>query len=138
MTMASINDICTQIVEKVDDGLGCAVVDLESGLLLGVAHKVPYFTQSYLDAVAAAAVDMFRGRTVRAVEDMIGQQRGTNESLRLVHEVQMTTEKTYHFMQILPNKQNSLLVLITGRRANLGMGWSAIRQSVPQLEPLVP
>ena len=135
--MASINDICNEIVNKVDDGLGCAVVDLESGLLLGVAHKVPYFTQSYLDAVAAAAGDMFRGRTVRAVEDMISQQRG-GESIRLVHEVQMSTEKTYHFMQILPNKKNSLLVLITGRRANLGMGWSAVRQAVPQLEPLVP
>lgn len=136
--MASINDICNEVTEKVDDGLGCAVVDLESGLLLGVAHKVPYFTQSYLDAVAAAAVDMFRGRTVRAVEDMIGQQRGTNESLRLVHEIQMTTEKTFHFMHVLPNKPNSLLVLITGRRANLGMGWSAVRQAVPTLEPLIP
>ncbi|GAB4192431.1 MAG: hypothetical protein Tsb002_22040 [Wenzhouxiangellaceae bacterium] len=135
--MASINDICNQIVEKVDDGLGCAVVDLDSGLLLGVAHKVPYFTQSYLDAVAAAAVDMFRGRTVRAVEDMIAQQRGT-DSNRLVQEIQMTTEKTYHFMQILPSKQNALVVLITGRKANLGMGWSAIRNASPQLEPLVP
>lgn len=135
--MASINDICNQIVEKVDDGLGCSVVDLDSGLLLGVAHKVPYFTQSYLDAVAAAAVDMFRGRTVRAVEDMIAQQRGT-DSTRLVQEIQMTTEKTYHFMTILPSKQNALVVLITGRKANLGMGWSAIRNALPQLEPLVP
>lgn len=135
--MASINDICNDVVAKVDDGLGCAVVDLESGLLLGVAHKVPYFTQSYLDAVAAAAVDMFRGRTVRAVEDMIAQQRGSG-NMRLVHEIQMTTEKTYHFMQILPNKPNALLVLITGRRANLGLGWSALRQAVPTLEPLVP
>lgn len=136
--MASINDICNSVVGKVDDGLGCAVVDLESGLLLGVAHKVPYFTQSYLDAVAAAAVDMFRGRTVRAVEDMIGQQRGSSESVRLVHEIQMSTEKTFHFMQILPNKPNTLLVLITGRRANLGMGWSALRNTVPLLEPLIP
>lgn len=136
--MASINDICNEVVRKVDDGLGCAVVDLDSGLLLGVAHKVPYFTQSYLDAVAAAAVDMFRGRTVRAVEDMIAQQRGTSESIRLVHEIQMTTEKTYHFMQILPNKNNALVVLITGRGANLGLGWSALRQALPMLEPLVP
>jgi hypothetical protein len=72
----SINQICTEIVNDVDSALGCAVVDLNSGLLLGVSHNVPYFTQSYLDAVAAAAVDMFRGRTVSAVEDMIANMRG--------------------------------------------------------------
>ena len=71
-----INDICAEIVRNVDAALGCAVVDLNSGLLLGVSHNVPYFTQSYLDAVAAAAVDMFRGRTVSTVEDMIGNMRG--------------------------------------------------------------
>lgn len=135
--MSKLNDICSDIVNNVDNGMGCALVDLESGLLLAVAHKVPYFTQGYLDAVAAAAVDMFRGRTVRAVEDMLASQRG-GASVRLLKEVQMTTEKTYHFMLILPNKPNSLVVLITGRKANLGMGWSAIRSAVPQLEPLVP
>ena len=135
--MSKINQLCESVTNNVDDALGFAVVDLESGLLLGVGHKVPYFTQSYLDAVAAAAVDMFRGRTVRAVEDMLSSQRGS-VSNRLIKEVQMTTDKTYHFMLVLPNKPNTLLVLITGRRANLGMGWSAVRQAVAQFEPLVP
>jgi hypothetical protein len=135
--MSTINQVCEKVIGSVDDALGFAVVDLESGLLLGVGHKVPYFTQSYLDAVAAAAVDMFRGRTIRAVEDMLSSQRGVS-SVRLVKEVQMTTDKTYHFMSVLPNKPNALVVLITGRRANLGMGWSAVRQSISQIEPLVP
>ena len=135
--MSKINQVGESVINNVDDALGFAVVDLDSGLLLGVAHKVPYFSQSYLDAVAAAAVDMFRGRTVRAVEDMLSSQRGVG-STRLIKEVQMTTDKTYHFMLVLPSKPNTLLVLITGRRANLGMGWSAVRQAIPQIEPLVP
>ncbi len=135
--MSTINQVCESVISNVDDALGFAVVDLESGLLLGVGHKVPYFTQSYLDAVAAAAVDMFRGRTIRAVEDMLSSQRGVS-SVRLVKEVQMTTDKTYHFMSVLPNKPSTLVVLITGRRANLGMGWSAVRQALPKIEPLVP
>ncbi|MEZ5671499.1 MAG: hypothetical protein R3E08_03620 [Thiotrichaceae bacterium] len=57
--------------------LGCAVVDLNSGLLLGVSHNVPYFTQSYLDAVAADGSRYVRGRTIGAVEDMISNMRGT-------------------------------------------------------------
>lgn len=133
----NINDICADIVRGVDSALGCAVVDLNSGLLLGVSHNIPYFTQSYLDAVAAAAVDMFRGRTVSAVEDMIGNMRGTTKK-HLIKEVQMTTENTYHFMMIVPDKLDALVILITSKKANLGMGWSSIRTSAPKLTPLCP
>ncbi len=136
--MSTLNEISKAVVDSVDDGLGFAIVDLESGLLLGAAHNVPYFTQSYLDAVAAAAVDMFRGRTVSAVEQLLAQQRGTAGATHLIKEVQMTTDKTYHFMLVLPSKPNTLVVLITGKRANLGFGWSAVRQAVPQIEPFVP
>jgi hypothetical protein len=132
-----INEICSEIVRSVDSALGCAVVDLNSGLLLGVSHNVPYFTQSYLDAVAAAAVDMFRGRTISAVEDMIANMRGNSKS-HLVKEVQMTTENTFHFMMIVPEKQDALVVLITSRKANLGMGWASLRKVIPKLAPLCP
>ncbi|OUD13877.1 hypothetical protein [Thioflexithrix psekupsensis] len=133
----SINQICTDIVKDVDSALGCAVVDLSSGLLLGVSHNVPYFTQSYLDAVAAAAVDMFRGRTVSAVEDMIANMRGIKR-VNYIKEVQMTTDNTYHFMTIIPDKPDALVVLITSRKANLGMGWASLRRSLGKLAPLCP
>jgi hypothetical protein len=135
--MANINDICADIVRNVDSALGCAVVDLSSGLLLGVSHNVPYFTQSYLDAVAAAAVDMLRGRTVSAVEDMIGNMRGTTEK-QMIKEIQMTTKNTYHFMAVVPDKPNALVVLITSTKVNLGMGWSNLRQALPKIAPLCP
>ncbi|RBP33787.1 putative regulator of Ras-like GTPase activity (Roadblock/LC7/MglB family) [Marinobacter pelagius] len=135
--MSNLNEICQNMVNEVGDALGAAIVDLESGLLLTVAHNVPYFTQSYLDAVAAAAVDMFRGKTVNTVEKLIASQRGT-EVHRLVQEVQMTTEKTYHFMSIVPGKPNALMVLITGKKANLGMGWAALRGALPKVSPLCP
>jgi len=135
--MSNLNEICQNMVNEVGDALGAAIVDLESGLLLTVAHNVPYFTQSYLDAVAAAAVDMFRGKTVNTVEKLIASQRGT-EVHRLVKEVQMTTEKTYHFMSIVPGKPNALMVLITGKKANLGMGWAALRGALPKVAPLCP
>ncbi len=135
--MADINSICADVVKQVDSALGCAVVDLESGLLLGVAHNIPYFTQSYLDAVAAAAVDMFRGKNVAAVEDMISNMRGNNKT-HLINEVQMTTENTFHFMAVVPDKPNALVVLITSKKVNLGMGWVAVRQALNKIAPLCP
>jgi len=132
-----IEKICAEIVDNVHYALGCAVVDLSSGLLLGASHKVPYFTQSFMDAAAAAAVDMFRGRTVTAVEQMIANMRGSNDS-RMIEEIQMTTKNTYHFMAIIAEKPTNLVILITSKKANFGMGWSAVRQALPQLAPLCP
>lgn len=135
--MANVNDICSKILTDVPDSLGCAVVDLETGLLLGVAHNVPYFTQSYLDAVAAAAVDMFRGRTVSTVEELLSKNRG-DEVRHMLKEIQMTTENTYHFMAIVPQKPDALMVLITSTRANLGAGWSAVRNALPDVAANTP
>lgn len=132
-----INEICAEIVGSVHSALGCGVVDLSSGLLLGVSHKVPYFTQSYLDIAAAAAVDMFRGRNVTAVEQMIANMRGKSENF-MIEEIQMTSKNTYHFMAIIPEKPNAMVVLITNKKANLGMGWAAVRMALPKLAPLCP
>ena len=135
--MAKLDDVLRKIVSDVDGALGCAVVDLNSGLLLGVAHNVPYFTSSYLEAVAAAAVDLFRGKNVRAVESLLSSQRGKTVE-KMINEVQMTTERTYHFMATVKEKPDSLVVLITSKSANLGMGWSAVRSNMPSVAPLCP
>jgi predicted regulator of Ras-like GTPase activity (Roadblock/LC7/MglB family) len=135
--MAKIDDVLQGVLSEVDGALGCAIVDLESGLLLSVAHNVPYFTSSYLEAVAAAAVDMLRGKNVRAVESLLSTQRGKPVS-KMIQEVQMTTANTLHFMAILPEKPDCLLVLITNRKTNLGMGWSSVRRAMPLLTPLCP
>jgi hypothetical protein len=135
--MANLDQITREVVTSVDGALGCAVVDLSSGLLLSVSHNVPYFTQTYLEAVAAAAVDMFRGKNVQAVESLLSNQRGKPVE-NSVMEMQMTTPATLHFMAICPDKPNGLVVLITSKKTNQGMGWAQLRKSLTQISPLVP
>ena len=133
----SVNDICREIVGDVDGALACSVVDLSTGLLIGVHHSIPYFTQSYLDAVAAAAVDMFRGKGVSSVEKLLSTVRGSAVS-KTFKEIQITTENTLHFMATVPNKPDALVVLVTKRSTSLGMGWSAVRGAMEKLAPLCP
>jgi hypothetical protein len=135
--MANLNDILEGVISDVDGALGCAVVDLDSGLLLSAAHHIPYFTTSYLEAVAAAAVDMIRGKNVRAIEALFTAQRGKKIEAA-IQEVQMTTDNTYHFMAVIPEKPSVLIVLITSKKTNLGMGWSAIRRNMSLIAPLCP
>lgn len=135
--MSSLNDVCREIIGTVDGALACGVVDVNTGLLLGVAHNVPYFTQSYLDAVAAAATDMVRGKTVRAVENLLSTQRGKKLE-NSIKEILMTTEATYHFMAIIPQKPHCLIVLITSKKTNMGMGWAGVRSNTDKLAALCP
>jgi hypothetical protein len=135
--MAKLDDITRDVINSVDGALGCAVVDLTSGLLLSVSHNVPYFTQTYLEAVGAAAVDMMRGKNVQAVESLLAANRGTTVE-KSIKEVQMSTTDTLHFMTVLPEKPDSMVILITNKKANLGMGWAAVRGALPKITPLVP
>jgi len=135
--MANLDQITQEIHKSVVGALGCAVVDLSSGLLLSVSHNVNYFTQTFVEAAAAAAVDVFKGRNIQAVESLLGNQRGQTLE-NSIQEIQMTTQNTYHFMSIIPDKPNSLLVLITSKDTSLGMGWASIRVNAPKIAPLVP
>ncbi|MBL1353490.1 MAG: hypothetical protein COA61_009230 [Zetaproteobacteria bacterium] len=133
----SLNDTLKNVVDNVSGALGCGVVDLQSGMLLGAYHSVPYFTQSFLDAVGAAAVDMIRGRNVVAVQKMIATQRGADKAPGFT-EIQMTSENTYHFVSVVPGKPNALVILITSKQTNLGMGWAGLRQALPEIAPKCP
>lgn len=135
--MAKLDDITRDVLNSVDGALGCAVVDLTSGLLLSVSHNIPYFTQTYIEAVAAAAVDLLRGKNVQTVEALLSNQRGTTVE-KTIQEVQMTTISTFHFMSTVKDKPDALVILITNRKANLGMGWTALRTCLPKIAPLLP
>ena len=135
--MAALDDICKNVLNDVTGATGCAVVDLNNGLMLASAHNVPYFTQTYIDAVAAAAVEMFRGRNITAVEKLLSAQRGVPVE-KTLQEIQMTTAGTYHFMSVIPGKEDCMMVLITTRKANLGMGWAALRRAMTDAAPFCP
>lgn len=132
-----MNEALEELVKNVDGGLAAATVDLTNGLIVGAYHNIPYFTQSYVDAVGAASVDMFRGKTITAVETMMAAQRG-EEIKYHIKEIQMTTDGTYHFMAIVPDKPDYLLVFITRTTTSLGAGWMATRDALKAIAPMCP
>lgn len=133
----SLENVCTEIVHQVNGALGCAVVDLMSGLPLAVHHAVPYFTQTFIDNAAAMSVEMFRGRGISTVEQLMSEQRG-EECKHAIEEIQMTTKVTHHFMVQVPGKPNAMALLVTDRKANLGSGWSALRGALEKIAPACP
>jgi hypothetical protein len=134
--MASTQEICKSVVEKVDDCVAVGVVDLNTGMLMGVHHTVPYFTQAYLDAVAAPAVEMFRGQNVRRIEELLGSQRG--EQIKdSFEEVFIASPKVFHFMIVIRDK-GAVVVMVTKKTVNQGMGWAALRNSLAAIKGSLP
>ena len=134
--MANTTEVCKSIHEKVDDCLAVGVVDLNTGMLMGVFHSVPYFTQAYLDAVAAAAVEMFRGKNVRRVEELLSQQRG--EPIKdSFEEIFISSPKVFHFMTTIKEK-GAVIVMVTKKTVNQGMGWAALRNNVAAIKGTLP
>jgi hypothetical protein len=135
--MATLTSILERFLKDTKDALGVAVVDMRSGLLIGFAHNIPYFTETHLATVAGAAVEIFRGKSVVAVEKMFTGLRGSLVR-DMVKEAQITTDATCHFMVTSPAKPGVLAVLITTRRADLTEGWTAVRGMLSAAAPFCP
>ena len=80
---------------------------------------------------------MFRRRSVRNVEELLVCQC-LQKPHSPIKQVQMTTDHTFHFMSMITGKENYLLVLITNRKAILGMGWTSTRTALQKLAPYFP
>lgn len=130
--MSNLDKICKEIYSDVNGAIAMAVVDLEMGLALSVYHEVPHFDQNYVDLVSAAAVDMFRGPTVQRVEEQLGKQRGKS-AMNAIKEVQMITDGTFHFMVTLPKYPHIVAILITTKRATVGMAWTSLKRRVDDI-----
>jgi hypothetical protein len=134
--MANTTEVCKAVLDKVDDCLAVGVVDLNTGMLMGVHHTVPHFTQAYLDAVAAAAVEMFRGKNVRRIEEMLSYQRG--EPVKdAFDEIFISSQKVFHFMVAIKEK-SAVVVMVTKKTVNQGMGWAALRSNLNALKASLP
>ena len=131
--MIKLDDLCRETVRQVRGCLGCAVVDLETGLPLAMeVASGSLLTASAMETMAVASVDYFRNSTIWQLE--LAVSGGAGEAAEsFVREIQTTTEDTYHFMSVVPGRESILLILITDKTANLGMGWVSMRQALERI-----
>ena len=90
-----------------------------------------------MEVIAAAGVDYFRGRTIWELELAMSDLQGASPS-GYVREIQASTEDTYHFMSVVPGRESTLLILVTDKTANLGLGWLSMRQALAHIAKTTP
>ncbi|HMV99525.1 MAG TPA: hypothetical protein PLL06_12960 [Acidobacteriota bacterium] len=135
--MGRMDDACRDVVSKVDGAVACGVVDLETGMLLGI-HNVAQYTQTLNEIVAAATMDMFRGPNIGRVEQLIRAHRGQPENgEHYFQEIHVTSNHNYHFAKTLKGGR-AVIMLVTKKTTNIGMGWAMLKSVLPSVEALVP
>ena len=135
--MGKIDDSCRQVVDKVEGAVACGVVDLSTGMLLGI-HNASSYTQTLNEIVAAATMELFRGSNVSKIEKMVRQHRGISEDGgHYFEEVHITSRHNYHFAKTIASGK-AVIMLVTKKTTNIGMGWAQLKSVIPDIEPLVP
>lgn len=135
--MSKIDDSCRAVVEKVEGGVACGVVDLSTGMLLGI-HNSAAYTQTLNEVVAAATMDMFRGSAIDKIEKMVRQHRGiTEDGAHYFEEIHITSRHNFHFAKTIAGGK-AVIMLVTKKTTNIGMGWAQLKSVIPDVEPLVP
>lgn len=135
--MSRMDDACRSIVENVDGAVACGVVDLDTGMLLGI-YNASQYTQTHNEVVAAATMDLFRGPNVVRTEQLVRAHRGVPEDgEHYFDEVFITSKHLYHFAKVVKDGR-AVVMLVTRKTTNLGMGWTQLKASIPTVEPLVP
>jgi CheY-like chemotaxis protein len=136
-SMGKMDDACREVVTKTDGAVACGIVDLDSGMLLGIYNSANY-TQTMNEIVAAASMDLFRGPNVGRIEQMVRSHRGIAENgEHYFQEVHVTSTHNYHFAKTL-KKGKAVIMLVTKKTTNIGMGWAQLKSVIPMVEPLVP
>lgn len=135
--MGKIDEACREIVGNVEGAVACGVVDLDTGMLLGI-HNAAQYTQTLNEVVAAATMDMFRGPNIGRIEQMVRSHRGQGEDgSHYFQEIHITSAHNFHFAKTVKDGK-AVVMLVTKKTTNIGMGWAQLKSALPMIEPHVP
>lgn len=130
----SLEATLSKVVSSVPDCVAAGVIDLSSGMILGL-RTVESHPREVIDLLAAATADMFEGSNVKTIEELFRRSRGIPEN------------GAHYFQEIIVNSENLIHVFIRGQRfpeyvttfvcrrsANLGMALTKARFGIREIE----
>lgn len=126
--MPNLNDICFQISQQNENITAAAVIEQNSALLLGLASETEDYSLDYFETIAAAAVNIFRGRNIKTVEKMIADMRGV-PATSSIEEVQLVMQKNSVFISSIDSKPDILFFIMATKEADVDRVWTELRKN---------
>lgn len=122
----SVETILIKVMKEVPKAVACGVVDMGSGMLLGV-KTIDSHPQEVLDLVSAATKDLFEGDNVRAIEDLFKRTRGIQSNERYFKEILVMSTNLLHIFARLRTMPSIVIVVVAREDANLGLALMKMR-----------
>lgn len=127
---AELQILCQEIVDDTAAILGCALVDLHTGLPLAMDVKSNrVLNPQAMELISVAAANWFE-------EQAAGQaQPDSTVAEDPIQEAQVTTEDAYFYMSVVPEREWELMILVIDPTStNLGLGWMWLRLALERLQ----
>ncbi len=130
----SLDSAIAEMQRNVPECVALGVVDMKTGMLLGV-KTVDSHPQEVLDLVAAATGDLYQGANVAAIERAFKKLRGVEQDGRhYFQEVLVTSDNLLHVFQRCKKKQDVVVVAVCRASVNLGMALTRSRSALAKIE----
>lgn len=123
----SVDTIVNSAISNVPKAVAAGVVDMGTGLLLGV-KTVDSHPQSVLDMLAAATQDMFEGPSVVSIEDAFKSIRGDKNDEHYFKEVIINSKNLIHVFSRLKSNAQVVICVVCHESANMGMVLMKVRE----------
>lgn len=116
----SVETILMKAMKDVPKAVAAGVVDMSTGMLLGV-KTVDSHPQEVLDLVAAATKDLFEGDNVTTIEDTFKRMRGVTTDERYFKEIIVMSTNLLHVFARIKSMQSMILTVVCRADTNLGL-----------------
>jgi len=131
-----MNRLASELAAKAERTIAVAMINLDTFEAMGIWHSVGYFTEAYINMVALAAAELFRGPRIIKVEELISAQR--NHQFRYhIDEYYFHTSGTHHFMMLVP-ETSMMVVFITPAANDRETDRNTLIDFLPSLQPHCP
>jgi len=133
----ALDPICQAITAEVPSAVATALIDLDSGALVGMFNQTG-FSADFERFLALYTRSLFRGAEVTHIEETLRSQRGFGGSNEhYLEEVVLTSRHTHHLTKVIKDGRVAVMV-VTPRRTNVQDSWRSIRALVRGLESNLP
>lgn len=122
----SVETILVKTMAEVPKAVAAGVVDMSTGMLLGV-KTVDSHPHEVLDLVAAATKDLFEGDNVTAIENTFKRVRGVQTNERYFKEIMVMSTNLLHIFARLKRFEAAVVVVVCRADANIGLALMKMR-----------
>lgn len=130
----SLDNALAEMQRTVPECVACGLVDMKTGMLLGV-KTLDSHPQEVLDLVAAATGELYQGPNVSAIEKLFKKTRGVaDDGHHYFQEIIILSDNLLHLFQRCKGNTDLVLVVVSRVSANLGMVLTKSRTQLSKVE----